>query len=485
MNKEDIKAWLDFNLQDTLINISTIPFLIGFFIGDIYSQILLFSITFMLSITGLIVYFKNKDKKISKKTEFLNKWGSVLIVISMWILISIRLGWTITTESEMFTEYKVSTNSDQIPDDSNKIDEDIVFSFNEVNDRSNSLVTYVNGYTYYRWIEKKDEILYTSTNLDKLSKNRYLSSIDYNFDNFPEPGKYGSNQDNCYTSAIAPYEYKILVNKDEYVLYVCGTDIHDGFQDGTPEYELNKFVEFVGEIDTNNWEILRGRILEVSFSSYSCDIKRELPKNLSPYSFQEINYLYERDWRDSGLFDLEMLSKKKPVMDRVCYDFSIMGEKTYSTITEIKALFPHKVEGISGPIMHYRDYYDSRNVTNQYVESNMFVSYPESYIPDLNAYATNGKPHIVFCLKDNYDFENEKCVLNDDTSYYPWGAYPEPNIFIDHIHEYESLEDLDLEENVIILGEDKLGVYILKYSPSTDEMKQIAEDMSITFKIIK
>jgi hypothetical protein len=180
-----------------------------------------------------------------------------------------------------------------------------------------------------------------------------------------------------------------------------------------------------------------------------------------------------------------MLSDAKPVMDRVCYDFNISGEKTYSTITEIKALFPHEVEGISKQIMHYRDFYDPSNVTNQYIESNKFVSYPESYIPDLNAYATNGMPHIVFCLEDNYDFENKRCILNDDTSYYPRGAYSEPNIFIDHIYEYESLEDLDLEENEIILGEDKLGVYILKYSPSTDEMRQIAEDMSITFKIIE
>lgn len=111
MNKENVKAWLGFNLQDTLINISAIPFIIGFFVNNIFLQLMLFAITFILSSLGLILYFKRKNQKVSKATAFLNKWGSILIVLVIWLLVIIKIGWIVTTKLGIFTKSNTITDS--------------------------------------------------------------------------------------------------------------------------------------------------------------------------------------------------------------------------------------------------------------------------------------------------------------------------------------------------------------------------------------
>lgn len=95
---ENLKAWLGLNLQDTLINISTLPFLAVFFVNDLLLAILLFLTAFLLSLSGLIVYFVRKNNKISKITLNFNKWSSVAIVLIMWSTMLIKIGFLIAAK---------------------------------------------------------------------------------------------------------------------------------------------------------------------------------------------------------------------------------------------------------------------------------------------------------------------------------------------------------------------------------------------------
>jgi uncharacterized membrane protein len=88
---ENIKAWLGLNLQDTLINISAFPFLALFFVDKLIHAILLIVVSFFLSLSGLIIYFLKSNNKISKTTSLINKWGSFVIVLFMWVVMLIRI----------------------------------------------------------------------------------------------------------------------------------------------------------------------------------------------------------------------------------------------------------------------------------------------------------------------------------------------------------------------------------------------------------
>jgi hypothetical protein len=87
---EDLKAWLGLNLQDTLINISAVPFLIGFF-SDGVIMFILFGMCFLLSLLGLIVYFTRRNEKVSRATSLINKWGSVGIVLIIWLIMLAKI----------------------------------------------------------------------------------------------------------------------------------------------------------------------------------------------------------------------------------------------------------------------------------------------------------------------------------------------------------------------------------------------------------
>lgn len=95
--KQELKAILGINWQDTLINIGAIPFFVGIFMSDIIYVSVLFFLSFVLMLSGMIIYFFNPNRKISKISEKFNKWGSLVIVIFVLLLMVVKFGLLIFT----------------------------------------------------------------------------------------------------------------------------------------------------------------------------------------------------------------------------------------------------------------------------------------------------------------------------------------------------------------------------------------------------
>jgi len=89
--KEELKAWLGFNIQDLLMNISAIPFLLGFITKNIYICIISFAIAFMFMTSGLIIYLIKKNTKISKFSRIFNKYSSIIIYILFIFVMILKL----------------------------------------------------------------------------------------------------------------------------------------------------------------------------------------------------------------------------------------------------------------------------------------------------------------------------------------------------------------------------------------------------------
>lgn len=122
MLKEEIKAWLGFNLQDFILNISAIPFFLGLFSRDLLTTRFLFAIAFLLSIVGIVIYFRKPNKKISKVSAELNKWGSVAIILMLWALMIAKLlnpafPFSLNSKSSLQTEdHKTADNTPETTD---------------------------------------------------------------------------------------------------------------------------------------------------------------------------------------------------------------------------------------------------------------------------------------------------------------------------------------------------------------------------------
>lgn len=88
--KEEIKAWLGFNLQDALITIGAIPFAIGMFLNNIIYVSILFAFSTVAMAAGMYIYFAYKNTKISKLSEAINKWSSLVLVVLFFILMVVK-----------------------------------------------------------------------------------------------------------------------------------------------------------------------------------------------------------------------------------------------------------------------------------------------------------------------------------------------------------------------------------------------------------
>ena len=82
---------MGWNLQDTFLNISAVPFFIGLLVPlPLITVFVCFGLGFAISLIGLAIYFLRENKKVSKPVWQLNKWSSFVIIIFLWMIVGIR-----------------------------------------------------------------------------------------------------------------------------------------------------------------------------------------------------------------------------------------------------------------------------------------------------------------------------------------------------------------------------------------------------------
>lgn len=70
--KEELKAWLGFNVRDSIGNIGAIVSLFGFLGSNKIIVLISFAVSITLMVMSLLIYFIKPNRKISKQSYVLN-----------------------------------------------------------------------------------------------------------------------------------------------------------------------------------------------------------------------------------------------------------------------------------------------------------------------------------------------------------------------------------------------------------------------------